>query len=214
MVMQDYKQAFLKLALEVGALKFGEFTLKSGRISPYFFNAGLFSSGKTMALLAQYYAQAIVDANVKFDVLFGPAYKGIPLATAVATALYTQHGIDTPYCYNRKEAKDHGEGGNLVGANLEGRILLIDDVISAGTAIREAAQLINSDKAELAGVVISLDRQEKGQTEKSAVQEVETSLGVNVMSIANLDDLLHYLNQAGEAKSASLVGSYREKYGV
>lgn len=212
--MQDYKQAFLQLALEVGALKFGEFELKSGRISPYFFNAGLFSSGKTMALLGQYYAQALVGANVEFDVIFGPAYKGIPLATALATALYKEHGIDKPYCYNRKEVKDHGEGGQLVGAPLEGRVLLIDDVISAGTAIREAAQLINADNAQLAGVIISLDRQEKGQTDKSAVQEVEINLGVDVISIANLQDLLHYLHNMGNTEIAGLVESYREKYGV
>lgn len=212
--MQEYKNAFLALALEVGALKFGKFELKSGRISPYFFNAGLFSSGKAMALLAKYYANAIVESGVEFDVLFGPAYKGIPLAATVATALYDEHGINKPYCYNRKEAKNHGEGGQLVGAELSGRVLLIDDVISAGTAIQESAKLIDAVGGDFAAAIISLDRQEKGQGERSAVQEVEAILNINVVSIASLDDLLNYLQDQGLNEHADQVASYRKEYGA
>jgi orotate phosphoribosyltransferase len=180
--MQDYQTEFLNFALEKGVLRFGEFTLKSGRISPYFFNAGLFNSGSALARLGRFYAQAIVDSGIKFDVLYGPAYKGIPLAAVTAAALYDHHQIDIPYAFNRKEAKSHGEGGSIVGHALEGQILIIDDVITAGTAIRESMDIIEAEGAKPAGVVIALDRQEKGKGDKSAIQEVEQDYGIPVAS--------------------------------
>ena len=189
--MQDYQREFLDFALEAGVLRFGEFTLKSGRISPYFFNAGLFNTGSALARLGRAYAQAIVDSGIQFDVLYGPAYKGIPLAAVTAAALFDQHGIDIPYAFNRKEAKAHGEGGNIVGHPLEGRILIIDDVITAGTAIRESMDIIESNGARPAGVVIALDRQEKGKGEHSAIQEVETDYGIPVAAIVRLQNLIH-----------------------
>lgn len=191
----DYKTDFLKLAIELEVLRFGEFELKSGRISPYFFNAGLFNTGKAMALLGQYYAQAIMAAGIRFDVLFGPAYKGIPLAAVTAAALFEHHGVDVGWAYNRKERKSHGEGGQLVGAALQGKVLIIDDVITAGTAIREAVDMINAEGAAVGGIVIALDRQEKGREALSAVDEVRQSLGVEVISIAALDDLLAFLQR-------------------
>ena len=213
--MSDYKLDFIKLSLSVGALRFGEFELKSGRISPYFFNAGLFSSGRAAAALGRAYADALVDAGVEFDLLFGPAYKGIPLAALTAAALADRHGRDLPYCFNRKEAKDHGEGGNIVGAAMTGRVLIIDDVITAGTAIREAMEIIDAAGARAAGVLIALDRQERGQGELSAVQEVEQRFDIPVASILKLDDLIVELSQLPEYEGFidSMV-DYRDRYGA
>ena len=212
--MQDYQREFLDFALEAGVLRFGEFTLKSGRISPYFFNAGLFNTGSALARLGRAYAQAIVDSGIQFDVLYGPAYKGIPLAAVTAAALFDQHGIDIPYAFNRKEAKAHGEGGNIVGHPLEGRILIIDDVITAGTAIRESMDIIESNGAHPAGVVIALDRQEKGKGEHSAIQEVETDYGIPVAAIVRLENLIHYLEGAGDPEALEKIRAYRVQYGI
>lgn len=212
--MSDFRTDFLKLAIDRNVLKFGEFTLKSGRVSPYFFNAGLFNTGAALSLLGKYYAQAIVESGIEFDVLFGPAYKGIPLASVTAAALYDEHGLDVPYAFNRKEAKTHGEGGNIVGSPLEGRILVIDDVMTAGTAIRESVEIINNAGAELAGVVIALDRQEKGQGEQSAVQETESRFNVPVRAIVSLADLINYLEQQGDTDVVAGMKQYREQYGV
>lgn len=211
----NIKNEFLQLAIDKEVLRFGEFTLKSGRISPYFFNAGLFNTGKSMALLGRHYAQAIIDAGISFDVLFGPAYKGIPLAAVTAAALYEQHGLDIPWGYNRKEKKDHGEGGQLVGAPLNGNVLIIDDVITAGTAIREAVDMIKNAGAELGGVVIALDRQEKGQGELSAIQEIEHANNTRVVSIARLNDLIDFLAQnTGQPEILEKMLRYRDAYGV
>jgi len=213
--MQQYKKEFLEFAIDVGVLRFGEFTLKSGRISPYFFNAGLFNTGRQLARLGRFYAQAIVDAGDEFDLLFGPAYKGIPLAAATGIALADHHDRDTPYCFNRKEAKDHGEGGNLVGAPLVGRALIIDDVITAGTAIRESLAIIAAAGAEAAGVVIALDRQERGRGERSAIQEVEQDLGLKVTSIVTLEELQVFLADKPDYQAAlGSIAAYREQYGV
>lgn len=213
--MRAYKKEFIELALELGVLKFGEFELKSGRKSPYFFNAGLFNTGYAAAKLGRYYASAIAESGVEFDMLFGPAYKGIPLAALAAAALAEHHGIDVPYAFNRKEAKDHGEGGNIVGGPLEGRILIIDDVITAGTAVREAYQIIAATSADIAGLVISLDREEKGQSDQSAVQELKSSLGIPVISIVSLGDLIESLEAAGEYEQwLDPVMDYRRRYGV
>ena len=213
--MQDYQKQFIEFALGRGVLKFGQFTLKSGRTSPYFFNAGLFNTGKDLATLGRCYAQALVDAGIEFDVLFGPAYKGIPIATTTAVALADHHDIDTPYCFNRKEAKTHGEGGNLVGSALEGRIMLVDDVITAGTAIRESMTLIEASGASLAGVLIALDRQEKGQGELSAIQEVERDFDTQVVSIISLADLIEYLQDKPDmAEHLDNIRQYRQDYGI
>jgi len=213
--MKDYQQAFISFALERDALKFGEFTLKSGRTSPYFFNAGTFNSGAALARLGRFYADAIVDSGIAFDMLFGPAYKGIPLVAAVAVALAEHHQKDLPWAFNRKEAKDHGEGGWLVGAPLEGRVLVIDDVITAGTAIREVATLFDGTAARMAGVMVALDRQAKGQGQLSAIQEVEQSLKVPVQSIVGLTDIIHYLEQQPDAKEAlGAMQDYRDQFGV
>jgi orotate phosphoribosyltransferase len=213
--MQDYQQAFLEFAIEAGVLRFGEFTLKSGRVSPYFFNAGLFNTGRHLARLGRFYAQAIVDSGRDFDVLFGPAYKGIPLAAATGIALADHHERDLPWCFNRKEAKDHGEGGNLVGAPLQGRVLIVDDVITAGTAIRESVDIIQAAGATPAGVVIALDRQERGRGERSAIQEVEQDLGLPVTSIVTLSDLQAWLEGgAGNADTLGRIRAYRAEYGV
>jgi len=214
--MQQFKQDFIELALERGALKFGRFTLKSGRESPYFFNAGLFNTGAALARLGGCYADAIVAAGLDFDVLFGPAYKGIPLATAAASALAEKHGRDMPWVFNRKEAKDHGEGGRLVGAPLRGRALIVDDVITAGTAIRESIEIIREAGAEPCGVVLAMDRQERGRGERSAVQEVEQELGLPVTSIITLADLLSDLERRGDSNTGSLeaLHAYRERYGA
>lgn len=213
--MQAYKQEFIDLAIELGVLKFGEFTLKSGRVSPYFFNAGLFSRGLAAARLGRCYAEAIANSGVQFDMLFGPAYKGIPLAALTAAALAEHHGIDVPYAFNRKEAKAHGEGGNIVGAPIVGRVLVIDDVITAGTAVREAFALIKELGADIAGLAISLDREERGLGEASAVQEIEQNLKVPVISIVRLRDLIAKLEASGKnAETLARVLAYREEYGV
>ena len=208
--MRAYKKEFLELSLELGALQFGEFTLKSGRVSPYFFNAGLFSKGYAAAKLGRYYASAIADSELEFDMLFGPAYKGIPLVTLAAAALAEHHDVDVPYAFNRKEAKGHGEGGNIVGAPLAGEVMIVDDVITAGTAVREAHQIIASAGADVAGLVISLDRQEIGQGGRSAVQELEEQLKIPVVSIVSLDDLIELLEETSEyAEFLETVVYYR-----
>jgi len=213
--MKNHQQEFLNFAIKNNVLKFGEFKLKSGRISPYFFNFGLFQTGASLAKLGDYYAQTIVDSNMKFDMLFGPAYKGIPLVAVIAATLYEKHGIDYPYAYNRKEAKDHGEGGNIVGAPLEGKVLVVDDVISAGTAIREAADIVKDNGATLAGIAISLDRQEKGLGEKSAVQDVEESFGISVLHIIGLDTVIKHIEiTANNSKLMEKISAYRDRYGV
>jgi orotate phosphoribosyltransferase len=213
--MRGYKREFIELALELGVLRFGEFTLKSGRVSPYFFNAGLFNTGYAAAKLGRFYAEAIAVSDVQFDMLFGPAYKGIPLATLAASSLAEQHDIDVPYSFNRKEAKAHGEGGSIVGAPLSGRVLIVDDVITAGTAVREAYQIITAAGAEVTGLVISLDRQERGQGPYSAVQELKQSLDIPVISIVQLDDLIDILEESSEYEEfLAPVLSYRKQYGV
>lgn len=213
--MQDYQHDFLNFAIDTEVLRFGEFTLKSGRKSPYFFNAGLFNTGSCLARLGRFYAAAIVASGIEFDLLFGPAYKGIPLATATAIALADHHGRDVPYCFNRKEAKAHGEGGNLVGAPLQGRVLIIDDVITAGTAIRESLDIIRAAGASAAGVVIALNRQERGKGARSAIQEVEQDLGIPVVSIAALDHLVEFLEaKPDQASQVAAIRAYRLEYGV
>ncbi len=213
--MQDYKREFIQFAIDNQVLRFGQFTLKSGRISPYFFNAGLFNTGAQLARLGRYYAAAIQDSGIAFDTLFGPAYKGIPLASAAAIALAEHHDRNVPWCFNRKEAKDHGEGGNIVGAPLRGRILIIDDVITAGTAIRESMEIIDKAGAQAAGVVIALDRQERGKGELSAIQEVEQNFGMQVVSIITLADLMQFLEgDATLGQHLDAVRAYRAEYGV
>ncbi|WP_010445069.1 orotate phosphoribosyltransferase [Vibrio rotiferianus] len=213
--MKAYQREFIEFALEKEVLKFGEFTLKSGRKSPYFFNAGLFNTGRDLARLGRFYAAALADSGIEFDVLFGPAYKGIPIATTTAVALADHHDIDTPYCFNRKEAKDHGEGGNLVGSALEGRIMLVDDVITAGTAIRESMEIIQANGADLAGVLVAIDRQEKGKGELSAIQEVERDFGCAIISIVSLTDLVTFLEEKGTDKEQlEAVKAYRAEYGI
>ncbi|WP_137819053.1 orotate phosphoribosyltransferase [Pseudomonas sp. 2FG] len=213
--MQAYQREFIRFAIERGVLRFGEFTLKSGRTSPYFFNAGLFNSGLALAQLGRFYAAALVESGIAFDVLFGPAYKGIPLAATTAVALAEQHQRDLPWCFNRKEAKDHGEGGTLVGAPLAGRVLIIDDVITAGTAIREVMQIIHGQGAQAAGVLIALNRQERGQGELSAIQEVERDFGMPVVSIVSLQQVLEYLADDAELKQhLPAVQAYRAQYGI
>jgi orotate phosphoribosyltransferase len=213
--MQSYKREFIELALEVGALRFGSFTLKSGRDSPYFFNSGLFSTGRSAAALGRYYAAAVADSGIEFDVLFGPAYKGIPLVALTAAALAEHYGRDVPYCFNRKEAKDHGEGGQIVGAPLAGRALLLDDVITAGTAIRESVEVLEASGARLAGVIIALDREERGTGARSAVQEVAESLGVPVSSIVGMRDLIDHLRTHPELGGfLPQMEAYRREYGV
>jgi orotate phosphoribosyltransferase len=213
--MSARTREFIDFALEAGVLRFGEFTLKSGRKSPYFFNAGLFNTGQRIAQLGRHYARAIAESGIEFDLLFGPAYKGIPLAAVTAAYLAEEHGMDRPWAFNRKEAKDHGEGGNTVGAPLQGRVLIIDDVITAGTAIREAVDIIHGAGAQLAGVAISLDRQERGQGTQSAIQEVEQQFKIPVVRIATLSDLIDFLG-ADPARSEDLarIQAYRSKYGV
>lgn len=213
--MQDYQRDFLEFALELSVLRFGEFTLKSGRISPYFFNAGLFNTGGALARLGRFYARAIVDSGIAFDVLYGPAYKGIPLAAVTAAALFDQHGLDVPYAFNRKEAKAHGEGGSIVGHALSGRILIIDDVITAGTAIRESMEIIRAGGATPAGVVIALDRQERGKGARSAIQEIETEHKVPVAAIVRLQDLVDFVAESGDgAERVRQIEAYRARYGV
>ncbi|HEU0186754.1 MAG TPA: orotate phosphoribosyltransferase [Gallionellaceae bacterium] len=212
--MQAYRQDFIRFAIQQNVLRFGEFKTKAGRLSPYFFNSGLFQDGAALRELCQFYAQAILASEVPFDMLFGPAYKGIPLAAGTAIALAEQ-GRNVPYCFNRKEAKDHGEGGNTVGAALKGRVLIIDDVISAGTSVRESIEIIRAAGATPCAVVIALDRMERGQGELSAAQEVERIYGIPVISIAALDDLLGFLKGHAELQQyLPAVQAYREQYGV
>jgi len=213
--MKDYQRDFIEFALATGVLRFGEFTLKSGRISPYFFNSGLFNSGATLARLGRFYAQAISESKLDYDVLFGPAYKGIPLASTTVVALADQNDRDVPYVFNRKEKKDHGEGGQLVGAELKGKVLIIDDVISAGTSVGESVDIIRAAGAEPAGVIIALDRQERGQGELSAIQQVEQTHKIPVVSIICLNDLLSYLQDHPDLQQhLAAVKAYRERYGV
>jgi orotate phosphoribosyltransferase len=213
--MQAYQRDFIRFAIDRGVLRFGEFTLKSGRTSPYFFNAGLFNSGSALAQLGKFYAAAVVESGIPFDVLFGPAYKGIPLAAATAVALADHHDLDLPWCFNRKEAKAHGEGGSLVGAPLTGNVLIIDDVITAGTAIREVMQIIQAQGATAAGVLIALNRQERGNGELSAIQEVERDFGIPVVSIVSLNQVLEYLADDVELKQhLPAVEAYRAQYGI
>lgn len=212
--MSNFRQDFIRFAVQQKVFCFGEFKTKAGRMSPYFFNAGLFNDGASLRSLSQFYAQAILESEIPFDMLFGPAYKGIPLATGTAIALAEQ-GRNVPYCYNRKEAKDHGEGGVTVGAKLQGRVLIIDDVISAGTSVSVSIELIRAAGAQPCGVVIALDRMERGLGKLSAVQEVQLSYGIPVVSIATLDDLLGYLQDEAEMMQNLLaVRSYRDQYGV
>lgn len=213
--MQDYQKEFLDFAIDIGVLRFGEFTLKSGRLSPYFFNSGLFNTGTSLARLGRYYAQAVVSSGIEFDMIYGPAYKGIPLASALAIALADHHGRDVPYSFNRKEAKDHGEGGMIIGAPLAGNVLIIDDVISAGTSVRESVDMISSAGATPAGVIIALDRQERGQGETSAIQEVEREFGLQVASIVGLAELVEYLESQPENQaSLKAIRTYQAEYGT
>jgi len=205
---------FIRLCLELGVLRFGEFTLKSGRVSPYFFNAGLFNTGHAIAGLGRFYARAAALSGIGFDMLFGPAYKGIPLVTATAAALAEHEHMNLPFAFNRKEAKDHGEGGSIVGAPLAGRVLIVDDVMTAGTAIRESVEIIRSHGATPAGVLIALDREERGQGERSAVQEVQETYGLPVVSVLRLRDLVEHLESAGDKDFLESVRAYRNRYGV
>jgi orotate phosphoribosyltransferase len=211
--MHEYQSRFVDYCLERGALGFGEFTLKSGRVSPYFFNAGIFNRGADLAALAGFYADAIQQSGIDFDLLFGPAYKGIPLAAITASALFQRHRLDIPYAFNRKEAKDHGEGGSIVGAEVAGRVMIIDDVITAGTAIRESMDLIESLGGRTCAVTIAVDRQEKGRGELSAIQELEQQ-GIEVISIVRLDHILEYLQHSGAGEQQQAIESYRARYGI
>ena len=213
--MENYQKEFITFAIDIGVLKFGEFTLKSGRISPYFFNSGLFNTGASLAKLGSFYAQAIVASNIEFDMIYGPAYKGIPLASAMAIALANDFNKDLPYAFNRKEVKDHGEGGIIVGSPLQGKVLIIDDVISAGTSVRESIDIIKAQGAEPAGVVIALDRQERGRGDTTAIQEVEKQFGISVASIVRLGNLINFLEQRPDMQQyVDAIKGYREKYGV
>lgn len=213
--MEPYQKTFIELALKYQVLQFGEFTLKSGRVSPYFFNAGLFNSGLALAELGDCYAEAIIKSGVSFDVLFGPAYKGIPLAATTSVALAKQHALDKAYCFNRKEAKDHGEGGSLVGAPLKGKVLIVDDVMTAGTAARESIEIIKAEGAEVAGICVAIDRQERGKSERSAIQEIEQDFNIPVVSIIQLDSILSYLEETGEnPDTLEAMRKYQTEYGV
>lgn len=214
-MIKDYQRDFLDLAIACQALRFGQFQLKSGRTSPYFFNTGLFDSGDKLAKLTTFYAQAIIQSGIRFDQLYGPAYKGIPLVAAAAVQLASHFNRDLPYTFNRKEAKPHGEGGSIVGHALQGRVLIIDDVISAGTSVRESVQTIRAAGATPAGVAIALDRQERGAGSLSAVQEVEQEFGLQVISVATLETLLQYLKGRGETHAQfSAIDAYRLRYGI
>ncbi|WP_019000645.1 orotate phosphoribosyltransferase [Succinimonas amylolytica] len=213
--MKDYKKSFIELALSRKVLRFGSFTLKSGRVSPYFFNAGLFCSGRDLGLLGEFYADALHDSKLDFDLLFGPAYKGIPIVTSLAVAYSRKYGGEVPWIFNRKEAKDHGEGGNLVGSPLAGRVVLVDDVITAGTAIRESMAIIEKSEATLSGVLLALDRQEKGNSELSAVQEVERDFNTRVAAIISMDDLMEYISGVPElSEHLDDMKAYRDCYGI
>jgi orotate phosphoribosyltransferase len=205
---------FIRLCLDLGVLRFGEFKLKSGRVSPYFFNAGLFNTGRAIGALGRFYARAAALSGIPFDMLFGPAYKGIPLVTTTAAALADHENMNLPFAFNRKEAKDHGEGGMIVGAPLAGRVLIVDDVMTAGTAIRESVEIIRSQGATPAGVLIALDREERGRGERSAVQEVQETFGLPVVSVLRLRDLLEHLESTGESGVLESVRGYRDRYGV
>ena len=215
--MQDFQSEFLEFVLENKILRFGKFTLKSGRVSPYFFNAGLFNSGDKLAFLAKCYAASIVNSGLEFDVLFGPAYKGIPLVSATAIALANNHNLNKPFCFNRKEAKSHGEGGVIVGAELSGKVLIIDDVITAGTAIREAVEILQNDGAQLNGIAVAMDRQEKGTGELSAIQEIKLAYQISVTNIISLQNIIAYLEGSSDSKMQrhlAAVAAYRDQYGV
>jgi orotate phosphoribosyltransferase len=210
-----YQSSFIDLCVRLGILKFGSFKLKSGRDSPYFFNAGLFSRGAAIAAVGRAYSDAVVDSDLTFDMLFGPAYKGIPLVTATAAALAERHGLDVPFAFNRKESKDHGEGGVIVGNPLQGRVLIIDDVITAGTAIRESIDLIKAAGAHPAGVLLALDRQERGAVSPlSAVQEVREQFGIPVIAVVSLSDLMHHMRDTGRTAELASMQSYRDRYGL
>ena len=214
-IMKDYQREFIEFAIERDVLRFGAFTLKSGRLSPYYFNFGLFNTGSALARLGQYFAQALVDSGIECDVILGPAYKGIPLATAMAVALSEHHGIDMPYAFNRKEAKAHGEGGSIVGAELKGRVVIVDDVITAGTAIREVMTIIEAHEATPTATLIAIDRMEKGKGELSAIQEVERDYTIKVVSIISFDDVLEYLQESGsKLQQVAAMLKYREDFGV
>ena len=211
---RSYKDEFIELCVEVGALKFGKFKLKSGRESPYFFNAGLFSTGAAIAALGRAYGDAAVASDLTFDMLFGPAYKGIPLVTAAAVSLADRHGLDAPYAFNRKESKDHGEGGLIVGSPLQGRVLIVDDVITAGTAIRESIEIIRAAGAHPAGVLLALDREERGSVSPlSAVQEVREQFGIPVLAVINLSDLMHHMRKERRTAELASMQAYRDLYG-
>lgn len=213
--MENYKQQFIEFALARQVLKFGEFTLKSGRVSPYFFNAGLFNQGADLARLGEFYAAALQDAGLQYDMIFGPAYKGIPIATAVSIGLFNRFDINKPVCFNRKETKDHGEGGNLIGSPLRGKVLLVDDVITAGTAIRESMQIIQANEAQLSAVLIALNRQERGNGELSAIQEVERDYQCDVLSIIDFADLMAFIETQPEYQQyLPAMRAYREQYGI
>ena len=215
--MQDFQKDFLNFVIENEILRFGEFTLKSGRVSPYFFNAGLFNTGEKLSFLAGCYAASIIASDIDYDVLFGPAYKGIPLATATAMALASNHQVNKPYCFNRKEAKAHGEGGSIVGAELSGNVLIVDDVITAGTAVREAVEIISANGAKLNGIAVAMDRQEKGTGELSAIQEIEQSYQIKVVSIISLQNIVDYLLASENDKLQpylDAVVAYREEFGI
>lgn len=213
--MQNYQQEFIEFAIKKDVLRFGEFTLKSGRKSPYFFNSGLFNDGDSLLRLGTFYANAVIHSQCEFTMLYGPAYKGIPLACSLAIALSQEHGISVPYCFNRKEAKDHGEGGSTLGAPLSGRVLIIDDVITAGTSVRESVKIITDAGATPAGVAIALDRQERGESELSAIQEIEGRHGIPVISIISLEILIEYLSEdVNRSQSLKLIKNYQEKYGI
>jgi len=214
-MLEDYQAEFLEFALDHGVLKFGQFQLKSGRTSPYFFNAGNFNSGLALSQLGKFYAQALVASNLDYDLLFGPAYKGIPLVAATGIALATEHGVDVPYVFNRKESKTHGEGGLLVGAELKGRTVIVDDVITAGTAIREVMDIIGGSAAVAQGVLLAIDRQEKGKGEISAIQEVERDYGLSIVSVVKLENIITFLEQnGGYGEELELISNYRAQYGV
>ena len=214
--MENYKQKFIEMSIQIGALKFGEFELKSGRVSPYFFNMGLFSTGQALKNIGDFYASALEESDIEFDMLLGPAYKGIPLASVMSASLFMNHDKDVPFVYNRKEKKDHGEGGRIVGPPLSGKIVIVDDVITAGTAIKEASQIIRETGAEISGIIIAIDRQEKGAGEYSAVQEASSKLGVPVISIVNLDQILAFVkNSSSELEDhVEAIESYRKEYGA